>query len=45
MVPIIHREGAMFQEDWYRIPPTTAMMRIRANPPMDPTCAQQIYRH
>lgn len=38
MVPMIQREGAITQEDWYRIPPTTAMMRIRAKPAMEPTC-------
>lgn len=38
MVPMIHREGAMTQEDWYRTPPTTAMMMIRAKPAMEPIC-------
>lgn len=38
MVPMTHKEGAMTQEDWYRTPPTTAMMMIKAKPAIEPTC-------
>lgn len=31
----------MFQEDWQRIPPTTAMMTISPKPAKEPTCTQQ----